>query len=211
MSKFDLHEQEQINNLQYFWQKAGKYIIGLAFLGLIAYGASAWWNWRNSTRAADAALVYETFTSAYNSKDVNKALGATKELQNDYSSTEYATMATLLSAKMSWDKKDLAQTAKSLNWIIDNSKDVGMVNTAKLRLADIYIDEKKYDKAIKLLLEKHDSAFDPLYYSKRGDLYVAQGDQTKARDAYKEALKKVGQDSSMSQGIQMRLDVLGNN
>ena len=120
-------------------------------------------------------------------------------------------MASLLSAKMSWDKKDLSQTAKSLNWIIDNSKDVGMVNTAKLRLADVYIDEKKYDKAIKLLLEKHDPAFDPLYYSKRGDLYVAQGDQDTARDAYKEALKKVGQDSSMSQGIQMRLDVLGNN
>ncbi len=209
MSKFDLHEQN--NNLQYFWQKAGKYVVGLVIIALIAYGVNTWWNSRNSIRAADAALVYEAFTSAYNSKDANKVLEVSKELQSDYSSTEYATMATLLSAKMSWDKKDFTQTAKSLNWVINNSKDVGMVNTAKLRLADIYIDEKKYDKATKLLLEKHDPAFDPLYYSKRGDLYLVQGDKTKARDAYKEALKKAGQDSSMSQGIQMRLDVLGNN
>ena len=211
MSKFDLHEQEQINNLQFFWQKASRYVVSLVVLGLIAYGVSTWWSWRNSNSAAHAAVVYDAFTSAYNSKDINKVLDVSTELQKDYPLTEYATMASLLSAKMFWDKKDLNQTAKSLNWVLANSKDVGMIDIARLRLADVFIDEKKYDKAIKLLLEKHDPAFDPLYYSKRGDLYVAQGNQTKARDAYKEALKKVGQDLSMSQGIQMRLDVLGNN
>jgi predicted negative regulator of RcsB-dependent stress response len=211
MAKFDLHEQEQISNLKYFWQRGGKYIASLVVVGLIAYAIDGWWVWHNTNRAANAATIYATFTDAYTADNKDKVLNITKDLQQNYPKTEYATMASLLSAKTAWANKDLSSAAKLLNWVIDNSADNGMVSTARLRLADIYIDEKKFDKAIRLMFEKHDPVFDPLYYTKRGDLYVAQGDLNKARDAYKEALQKAGQDPNMSQGIQMRLDILGNN
>lgn len=211
MAKLDLHGQEQISNLKYFWQRAGKYVVSVLVVCLVAYAINSWWIWYNSSKASNAAIVYSSFTAAYNSKDRTKELDLTTKLQNNYSGTEYASMASLLSAKTAWENKDLTGAAKLLNWIIDNSKDKGMVSTAKLRLADVYIDEKKFDKAMKLLTDKTDPVFDPLYYSKRGDLYVAEGDLDKARDAYKEALKRSGQDTNISQGIQMKLDVLGNN
>ena len=211
MSKLDLHEQEQISNLKYIWQRAGKYIVSVLVLCLLAYGVNSWWVWYSSSKASKAATVYASFTDAYNSKDKTKEFELAGNLQDNYSSTQYASMATLLAAKTAWENNDLPESTKLLNWIIDNSKDKGMVSTAKLRLADVYIDEKKFDKAMKLLTDKTDPAFDPLFYSKRGDLYVAEGELNKARDAYKEALKKSGQDSNVSQGIQMKLDILGNN
>ena len=119
-------------------------------------------------------------------------------------------MASMTAAKVAWKKNDLKTAVNLLNWTIANAKDQGLVSVSRLRLADIYIDQGKFDLAMNLMFEKHDPAFDPLYYTKRGDLYVAKGDLNKARDAYKEAIQKAGQDTSMAQGVQMRLDVLGN-
>lgn len=211
MSHFDLHEQEQISNLRYFWNRGGKYLALLIVIAFFAYFIYVWLNWRSSSESSNASQVYATFIEKANSSDKDKSLLIANQLQNEYPKTEYASMASILAAKITWDKKDIPSTIKYLNWTIDNSKDPGLVSTSQLRLADVYIDEKKFDKAIQLMFQKHDPAFDPLFYSKRGDLYVAKGDLTKARDAYKEALQKAGQDSSMAQGIQMRLDILGVN
>ena len=211
MSKFDLQEQEQISNLKYFWQKAGKYIVAIIVVALIGYAVYSWYSWRNETRSKEAANIYAAFTEAFYSNDKEKLLSLSEHLENDYPSTQYATMSSLLAAKSTRDSNDITNSTKLLNWVINNSKDDGMVSIARLRLADVYIDEKKFDKAIKLLQAKHDPVFDPLYYSKRGDLYVSEGQLDKARDSYKEALKKAGNDSNIAQGIQMRLEVLGNN
>jgi len=40
-------------------------------------------------------------------------------------------------------------------------------------------------------------------------MYIAMGDMTKARDAYKEGMQKAANDPSTQQAIQMKLDILG--
>lgn len=210
MAHFDLHEQEQISNLKYYWNRGGKYIVLVLVAAVAAYLGSVFWNWHNTSKATSAAAVYANFTNSVNSNDKTGALNYTYELENQYPNTEYSAMASLTTAKIVWKNNDSATAIKLLSWTIDNAKDQGLVSVARLRLADVYIDQKKFDKALQLMLEKHDPAFDALYYTKRGDLYIAKGDSTKARDAYKEALQKAGDDSNLSQGIQMRLDVLGN-
>ena len=210
MSHFDLHEQEQISNLKYFWQRGGKYLAGVIIVALIGFAGNSWWNWQSSSHAANAAAEYSEFTSATDANDNSKTLAIAAKLQKDYPTTEYAAMASMTAAKVAWKKNDLKTAVNLLNWTIANAKDQGLVSVSRLRLADIYIDQGKFDLAMNLMFEKHDPAFDPLYYTKRGDLYVAKGDLNKARDAYKEAIQKAGQDTSMAQGVQMRLDVLGN-
>lgn len=211
MAHLDLHEQEQLSNLKHLWRLYGKYILAVLVVAIIAYLSSMLWNWNSGSNAAKAAVMYSNFTTANSQGDKINAAKLVSQLQLEYPKTEYTAMASMLAAKTAFQNNDSVTAIKMLTWTIDNAKDKGLVDIARLRLSAVYIDQKKFDKAMALLLEKHDPAFDPLYYTARGDLYVAKGDINKARDAYKEALQKIGQDSNAAQGIQMRLEILGNN
>ncbi|MBP9743456.1 MAG: tetratricopeptide repeat protein [Burkholderiales bacterium] len=207
MAHFDLHEQEQLSNLKYFWQKGGRYIIGVVVVAIVAYIANVVWVSYKSNQAADAALIYTKFSAMQNNP--KEMLNMTHELQSKYPHTEYSAMASLLMAKTVWTSGDLKTASGLLNWVIDNAKDKSLISTARLRLADVLIDQQQFDDALKQMQQPHDQAFDVLYYIKRGDLYVAKGNLNKARDAYREAQQKAGQDSGVAQEVQIRLDVLG--
>lgn len=209
MAHLDLHEQEQLYRLKYLWRDWGKYIIGILVIVLIAYISNVIWEARVSAGANQAALIFNQLKTAGQIKDSVKVYQLANELENNYPRLEYAVMGSIMAAKTAFDLKDLVKASTYLNWAVKNSKDRGMASLAMLHLADVYIDEKKFDLALNTLMQGHEASFDGLFYSKRGDLYVAKGDLTKARDAYKEAIDKAGQDQNMVSSIQMKLDVLG--
>jgi len=211
MAHFDLYEQEQISYLKNFWELAGKYIFALLVVCFGVYLVAEIWNWYGSSQVSKAAEIYTQVGEAVKAGNANKVLNLTYQLENQYPNIEYSAMSSLQAAKLTWNNKDQATTTKLLSWVASNAKDEGLISTARLRLADVLIDQHKFDEAMQQMLLPHDAAFDPLYYIKRGDLYVVKGDIGKARDAYKQAMQKVVQDSNLSQAIQMRLDVLGNN
>lgn len=209
MAHLDLHEQEQLSKLKYFWRDWGKYFIAVLLIALVIYVANVIWVSRQTSNASNAAFIYTEIKTAVQNKDTKSVYKLTNNLQTEYPRVEYTTLASIIAAKIAYEAKDYTQAGTYLNWTIQNSKDKGMAAIAMLRLADVYIDEKKFDLALNILKQEHDSSFDALFYVKRGDLYVASGDLTKARDAYKEAIDKAGQDQGMVSSIQMKLDVLG--
>ncbi len=210
MAHFNLEEQEQIAKVKYFWNDWGIYLIILAVVLVVGYIGSTAYNWHQQSQAQKAAVVYNTFTTALNSAD-NKGMYKTADnLIADLPSTEYAGLAAMQAAKVAFAAKDYALADKYLVWAKDNASDKSLQSLAVLRLASVYIDQNKFDEARKLLLTKHDLAFDGLFYEARGDMYVAKGDLAKARDAYKEGLQKAANDPSTGQAIQMKLDIIGN-
>jgi len=209
MPHLNLQEQERINKLKYFWSDWGKYIVGILVVVLIAYASNVFWTWKNESQAAKASIIYEQFTNNVNLGNQNAVYSLAKQLEIEYPKVEYTALASIWAAKIAWSNKDVVDAILFLTWAINNVKDKGLVGFAKLRLATIYIDQEKFDQALKLLMEKHDPAFDIQYYTERGDLYVAKNDLAKARDAYKEAIQKAGQDTNAVQTIQLKLDVLG--
>lgn len=210
MAHLDLHEQEQINTLKYFWRDWGKYIISVLAIAIIAYVSSVVWTSHAQNNANKAALVFDKLTAAVQAKDSITVYKLTDGLIAEYPKVEYTSMAAITAAKVAYDAKNLDKSSEYLNWVVNNSKDKGLVSIAILRVANVYIDQNQFDKALQSLMQNHEPSFDVLFYSKRGDLYVAKGDFTKARDAYKEAIVKAGQDQSTISSIQMKLDVLGN-
>ena len=80
---------------------------------------------------------------------------------------------------------------------------------ARLRLAGIRLDEKKFDEALKLLDVKHSEPLVPLYADLRGDVLVAQGKTDEARAAYKLSLEKSAATSCYRNLAQIKLDALG--
>ncbi|MCX8515108.1 MAG: tetratricopeptide repeat protein [Burkholderiales bacterium] len=211
MAHYDLQEQEQISNLKYFWQKGGKYIIGLVVLIIIAYIGNTLWNIHKQNQAAQAATVYALFEDGMKAESIVAVMGPVNQLQTEYPKTEYAAMASLEAAKFWWTLKNESEAMHLLNWVIDNAADKGLISIARIHLADAFIDQNNFTQAMDQLQASHEAAFDFMYYMKRGDLYVVKGQADRARDAYKEALAKVGNDVNLQQMIQMRIDVLGNN
>jgi predicted negative regulator of RcsB-dependent stress response len=211
MPHFDLEEQEQLSKLKNFWRDWGKYVVGIIVVSLIVYLSNRIWVWKNEHQAAEAAKVYAQFTSSVEGGNAAEVYVLAKQLEAEYPKVEYSALASIWAAKIAQSHNQKEEASRFLTWTIANAKDPGLVSLARLRLADLYIDQQKFDKALSLLMQKHDPAFDVLYYAKRGDLYVVKGDLTKARDAYKEALQKAGQDSGIAQTIQLKLDVLGGN
>lgn len=209
MAHFDLQEQEQLNQLKYFWRDWGKYIIGILILVLVSYISSVIVNMNFEKKANQAAVVYASLSDALSVSDNNAVYKITNQMEKDYPKIEYTSMASMLAAKQAFESKDYMLAINYLTWTITNSKDSGLLSMAKLRLSDVYMDQKKFDKALDILTTNNNDAFSVLFYIKRGDLYVAKGESDRARDAYKEALQKAGQDSNITSGVQLKLDALG--
>lgn len=209
MAHLDLHEQEQVDKLKYFWRDWGKYIILVVALLIIGYIGSSGYSWYQQSQSQKAVVIYQEFTQAVTSGDNSKAFSAADKLTSEMPKTEYAAMATISAGKIAFETKDYAKAEKYLTWAKDNSTDKSLQTIALLRLASVYIDEQKFDKAREMLKTKHDIAFDGLFYEGRGDMYVAMGDLNKARDAYKEGLQKAANDPTTQQSIQMKIDIIG--
>lgn len=211
MQKFDLEEQERIDRLRYFLRDWGKYVVALVIVLATVYASDVTWSWYKNKDALKIAAIYEDFIAAVNLSKVKTVYMLAEQMENNYPNAEYTAMASMWAAKIAKLNNNPDDAVKYLQFTINNAKDTRLVDIARLRLADVYIDLRKFSLALMLLLEPHDKAFDALYYTERGDLHLANGDINKARAAYKEALQIVSDDPATSQGIQMRLDMLGGN
>ncbi|HMT02620.1 MAG TPA: tetratricopeptide repeat protein [Burkholderiales bacterium] len=209
MSKFDLYEQEQINKIKYFWKDWGKYIISIFIIIATGYLANFFWNSYNQKQEASVAQLYMQFNEALQNKDVKNVYVITNELEKKYSKNELTILASIKAAVLAYNNKEFDLAIKFLLWASTNTSDKGMESIAKLRLASIYIDQRKFDKALSVLLEKHEPSFDAAYLSTKGDLYIAKGDLVKAREAYKEALQKSSANGGATELLQLKIDVLG--
>ena len=206
---FDLEEQEQIAELKQFWKQYGTLIVTVALAALVAFAATQGWRYYKNSQSQQASALFTKFGEAVRKNDVNQIRALGKQVMDEYGSTAYGPSAALLLAKTNFENGDPAAAAAQLQWAIDKAKDAETLELARLRLASIRLDEKKYDEALRLLESKHSPALDTLYADLRGDVMVAQGKISEARAAYKAAIDKSLPNSSYRSVVQIKLDALG--
>lgn len=206
---FDLQEQEQIDELKAFWAQWGKWISAAVLAAALGYAGSKGWAYYQQSQAEKAAVVYDEVAGAAQAGDLAKLKSSIAVLQREYGGTSYASRASLLVAKAAFEKQDLALAKSQLGWAVEHAKEPALQAVARLRLASVLLDEKRYDAAIAELNKEHASAFDALFLDLKGDVYAAKGDSKAARDQYKSALAKLVGDSPNRQYIQTKLDAMG--
>jgi predicted negative regulator of RcsB-dependent stress response len=206
---FDLEEQEQIAELKQFWKQYGKLIVTVAIAALVAYAGMQGWRHYKQGESEKASTLFTKFSEAVRKNDVKEIRELGKQVMNDYGSTAYGATAALLLAKTDYENNDAAAAATELQWAIDHAKDAETVELARLRLAGIRLDDKKYDDALKLLESPHGAGMETLYADLRGDVMAAQGKTAEARAAYKLAIDKALPNSSYRSVVQIKLDALG--
>ncbi|HLX52646.1 MAG TPA: tetratricopeptide repeat protein, partial [Aquella sp.] len=162
MAHFNLQEQEQLTRLAYFWRDWGKYLMAIIAIAIIAYTSNVIWVANATGNATKAAVIYNQLNTAVKAKDMTTVYKLADSLKDQYPRVEYTAMASIIAAKVAYDAKDMAKAAKYLSWTIKKTKDKGMAAIAMLRLADIYIDQQKFDLAIGTLMQDHDASFDAL-------------------------------------------------
>jgi predicted negative regulator of RcsB-dependent stress response len=208
---YDLQEQEQIDALKGFWAQWGKLIGGAVLavsLGFIGFKA---WNAYQKNQAESAAVVYNQLEQQLQAGQLDKVKATLAALQKDYAASAYSANASLLAAKLAFDKNELGFARVQLKWVIEHAdKDETLQAIARLRLAAVLLDEKQYDAALAELANAHPATFDAMFLDLKADVLVARGDAGGAREAYKAALAKSAPEAPVREFIQAKLDSLGN-
>ena len=169
MSALDLEEQEQLASLKAWWNQYGNMVTLAATLALLAVAAWYGWNGYRQSRSQEAAALYETLQKASRANDVKAARDAAGTILEKYSSTVYGPLAALVSAKLHFQSGDLKTAKAQLAWVTENSSNEELKSVARLRLANVQLDESTPDEALKTLSAKPGAGFEALFEATRAD------------------------------------------
>lgn len=206
----DLEEQEQLDQLKAFWKQYGNLITWTLVVVLGAFAAWNGWNWWQRDQSIKAAAMFDELDKAAQAGDAERVGGIFKDLRERYGRTTYAGQGGLLAAKVQAEKLKPEDAQASLAWVAENASETEYRTIARLRLAGLLIDAKKYDEALKQL----DAAgggkdFEALVADRRGDVLLAQGKPDEAKAAYQQAWKSMDEKVGYRRLIDAKLTALG--
>ncbi len=202
LEEYDDYEQEQIvkewlgNN----W---------LTILAGIAIGIGGLWGygkWQNSqviqsTKAATEFTQLEAALAVSETSGIGQLIS---DYEKEFGSNIYSIQARLQAAAKLVEAEDVSAAKAQYQALIDAKPDKPIAEMARLRLARLLVSEGNYDTASTELGLVQSAAYQTIVEEIMGDIYAAQGNQSKAQDAYQLALNE-GEGYSGKQIIEMKL------
>lgn len=205
----DHTEQEQIAEIKAFWKQYGNLVTWALVAAIAAYAALNGWHWWQREQAANAAVMYDELERAANAGDAATAGRVHADLKERYPRTTYAQQGALLAAKAQFDKGQLDAARDALAWLRDQARDDSYRTIARLRLAGVLLDQRKYDEALAELEKADAKDYAGLVADRRGDVLLAQGKKADAKAAYLEARKALDAKLDYRRLVEAKLTSLG--
>jgi predicted negative regulator of RcsB-dependent stress response len=208
-SNLDLEQQEQLDELKYFWKQYGN---AITWFLIVVMGAYAGWNgyqyWQKQ-QSTKAAALFDEVERAAASGDTAKLERSWNDMKDRFPGTTYAAQSALLAGKtfQQADKPDAALAA--LKWAAETASDDANTQLARLRLAHLQIQQKAFDDAAKTLTKPFTPAFAGLALDIQGDLFIAQNKSPEAVKAYTEAWSKLEVNNEYRRLVLAKLNALG--
>ena len=206
----DQDEQERMDDLKSWWKQYGNAVLLGALVFTAALAGIQGWRYYQGSQRAQAAALYDALKNAASQNDAKKTREAAAAIMDQHPSSVYAANAALISARANYEAGDAKSTKAQLQWVIEHAPEGALRQIARLRLAGVWLDEKNFVEALRLLEAKHDEAFAGMYADLKGDVLVAQGKLAEARASYTAALAKSDPKSPAYRNfVQIKLDALG--
>lgn len=205
MTDFETEDQ-QLEDLKKWWQENGRAVIVGVLIGLAALFGWRGWSSYQQQHAEAASSLYENTFESLGAKRYDEVKTAGQQLLDDYGNTPYADMAALAMARAAVDSKDYAAAETHLQWAKSHAHQLDITYIASLRLVQVLLEQAKYADAEALLNESYPESYAAQVAELRGDAYVLQGEQDKARAAYEAALTTA--ESAARQNLEMKLNDL---
>jgi predicted negative regulator of RcsB-dependent stress response len=205
----DLDEQEQLDQIKHFWAKYGNAISAVL---IVLFGSIAAWNgwqyWQNK-QGAEAAVLFDEFERASKAGEIERMQRALTDMQAQYGGTVLTAQAALLAAKTHVDRQQSEPARAALAWVAESASDDALKAIARLRLSALDIQAQAWDAALAQLAAPVPVAFAGLVADRRGDVYMAQGKATEARQAYENAYKALGPQDAYRTLVAAKLAAMG--
>jgi len=180
----DYSEAEQLEQAK-SWLKANAiWIIAGIAIGAGGLGGWRWYQDRRDTQAEAASARYEELVDAFSRRDNVRGTTLLEELNREYAWTPYASLGTLIAARVQVEANELDKAAASLKSVMDTAKDDELKMVARLRLARVQSALGKHDEALNLLKVDNPGEFAPRLADARGDVLLAKGDRDGALREY---------------------------
>jgi predicted negative regulator of RcsB-dependent stress response len=205
----DLEEQEQLDQLKAFWQQYGNLVTWVLVLVLGGYAAWNGWLLYQRDQGAKAGALYDEIERAVQAGDSQSATHIFDDMKSRYPRATFTDQAGLAAARVAAEKGQYDAATSSLAWVADHANDDAYQAIARLRLAGLLLDSKKYEEALKQLDGIESPAFAALAADRRGDVLLAQGKNAEAQAAYLRAWTAMDPKLDYRRLIEAKLNLLG--
>lgn len=205
----ELAELEQAARIKVWCREYGVGIVlGIIFAIAITTG---WHYWRQAreNNAVNAAMEYENLLHAV-IKENNLAAVASiaNGLLQHYPQTPYASLAALQLAKLAVNYNKLPEAEKKLVWVIQHGKSGSLRAVATIRLARVLLAENQSERALKILDENVNHAYQPLVLEEKGDIFSHIGNLSGALQNYLAAEKLFSKSAIKQPLLSMKINNL---
>jgi predicted negative regulator of RcsB-dependent stress response len=180
----DYSEAEQMERAKDWLKTNGIWIIAGIAIGAGGLGAWNWYQDRRNAQAETASARYEELVDAFTRSDKARGMTLVDQLNREYAWTPYASLGTLIAARVQVESNELDKAVVSLKSVMDNAKDDELKMVARLRLARVQAAQGKYDDALATLKVENSGEFAPRIADTRGDVLLAKGDRAGALKEY---------------------------
>jgi len=180
----DYSEAEQMERAKSWLKSNAIWIIAGIAIGAGGLGGWRWYQERRTTQAETASARYEELVDAFSRRDNVRGTTLLEELNREYAWTPYASLGTLIAARVQVEANELDKAAAGLKSVMDNAKDDELKMVARLRLARVQSALGKNDEALATLKIDDPGEFAPRLADTRGDVLLAKGDRVGALREY---------------------------
>jgi predicted negative regulator of RcsB-dependent stress response len=177
-------EAEQLEQAKSWLKSNAIWIIAGIAIGAGGLGGWRWYQERRDTQAEAASARYEELVDAFSRHDNVRGTTLLEELNREYAWTPYASLGTLIAARVQVEANELDKAAASLKSVMENAKDDEIKMVARLRLARVQSALGKHDEALATLKMDDPGEFAPRLAETRGDVLLAKGDRDGALREY---------------------------
>ncbi len=208
-SPLDLQEQEQLDALKAFWNRYGNLITWVLIAALAAYGAWMGWNWYQRDQGQKAGAMFDEFDRAVQAGDAERATRIFGDLKSRFGGTAFAQQGGLAAAKLQFERGQADAARATLVWAAEQGSQDELRAVARLRLAGLDLEAKKYAEATAHLDAVKLDEFQGLVADRRGDILAAQGKTEEAKTAYQAAWKVMPERDAFRRIVDAKLTALG--
>ncbi|WP_286237051.1 YfgM family protein [Neptuniibacter halophilus] len=189
-------DEEQVQALKSWWKENGKSLLLGVAVALAAVLGWKGWQDQQAAKAQNASILYQNLLDAVvgaigpkqDEAQFATANHLSEQLKDEYEGSSYASYAALIMARVAVDQNELAKARQELDWVLANQPNESIFILASLRKARILAAEGDVDQALTLVNQVPVGGYKSSIEELKGDLYLAQGDQERARSAYQAAV-----------------------
>src|SRR5450432_4430573 len=171
----DLEEQEQLEQLKAFWKQHGNLVTWVLVVVLGGFAAWNGWNLYQRDQGAKAGALFDEVDRAAQASDADVATRIFADMKARYPRAAFTQQAGLVAARAAAEKGKLDDAQASLAWVVDTAGESEYRAIARLRLAGLLLDAKKFDEALKQVDGIDVPEFAALAADRRGDILLTQG------------------------------------